>query len=260
MKTTLRTILACALFLFPLFIVHAEPPDRPEDRILRPGRAMKILFGPFAGIDYNIHRGRFVTTQNQLLCCEFEEGDGIGLAAGLKAFIPLSDAFYLSPRILYENRGGDFTATLQHYPIRGLNNTIEYVELENKLAVSLHTLTLDALVALKVTSFGLYVAAGPSVGFTLSNNFRKTETIVSPPGVYYVTNGERSQEVFNGSYDIVSTAGFALRGGVGLLYPVSNSITVNPEVLFGYSLTKVSSEHDWKAHCLQATIGVLFAL
>ena len=70
---TLATLLLCAL---PL---RADGPDAPGDRILFPGSVRMLLVGPYGGIDYNMHKGTFSTTENGQSCCTFEEGTGLGL-------------------------------------------------------------------------------------------------------------------------------------------------------------------------------------
>ncbi|MBI5645998.1 MAG: outer membrane beta-barrel protein [Ignavibacteriae bacterium] len=259
MKTTIITTLCLLAILCSAAPAGSDGPIHPEDRILFPGAARFILAGPYGGIDAAFHTGRFSTTSNGLLCCSFDEGDGIGLVAGFKAFIPIGGRFDLSPRILYENPGGDFTAILQQYPIRGRNNAVEFVTLDNTLEVTLHMLSAELLATYTFTSFGLYAALGPSAGFILGNRFVKTETIAGPPGVTYL-DGSTSKEMYAGSSDIVRGSVFTLRGGLGAKIPISRSITLNPEVLYGFPLSTVSTDGNWKVSTLQATLGVLFPL
>ncbi|MBL0175343.1 MAG: outer membrane beta-barrel protein [Ignavibacteria bacterium] len=249
---TLATLLLCAL---PL---RADGPDAPGDRILFPGSVRMLLVGPYGGIDYNMHKGTFSTTENGQSCCTFEEGTGIGLVAGLKAFIPLTDNLDFSPRLLYENRGGDFTALLQRYPIRGRNNAVEFADLENTLDITLHTFTIDVFASYRFTSFGMYVTAGPSMSFLFGDDYIQTETILGPPGVVYI-DGTTTKQMFSGTLDITESMLFAVRGGLGVIFPVSDNIRLNPEVLYSFPLTKLSKDGDWKVSSVQATIGVLFA-
>ena len=245
--------------LTPYASGNTSAPTGPEDRILFPGAARMILVGPYAGIDFTRHTGNFTTTQNGLLCCSFEKGSGLGLAAGVKAFIPLGGNFDFSPRLLYENPGGEFTALLQQYPIRGQNNSVELVTLENTLDVTLHTLSVDLLAAYTFKPLGLYLALGPSAGFILANRFTKTETILGPPGVRYL-DGRTAQEIFSESTEIPNTMTLSIRGGAGAMIPIGRGMRLNPELLYGFPLTTVSKDGEWKASTVQATIGVLFEL
>jgi hypothetical protein len=239
-------------------MMHAGEPE-PIDKILYPGAMVRILLGPYAGINLNMHSGQFSTSENGVTCCNFSEGDGIGLVAGIKAFIPISDAFRISPRLFYEQRGGDFTAELLSYPFFGANQMLEYVDMENKLEASLGTIGVDLFASYHTGVAGIYLAAGPSFCFVASQNFRKTESILRPSGVTYL-DGSTSKAVFDGELEIVQDLLFGLRGGVGMLLPVTSEIQLDFEALYHLPLNSVSSESDWNASAFQATIGILFEL
>ncbi len=238
--------------------LRAEDPGGPADRILFPGAVRMSFIGPFGGIDFAMHRGNFSTMDNGILCCSFENGDGLGPAAGFKAFLPLVSSLEFSPRILYENPRGEFTALLQRYPIRGFNNKIEYADLESKLETDLHMVTLDLLAGWMFDPLRVYVAAGPSLCMLVANHFLKRETILSPPGVSYIDGGN-SRVLYDDAFPMTNEFHFSLRGGVGARIALGGSLHLNPEVLYAYPLTKVSKEGDWKVSTVQATLGVLFS-
>jgi hypothetical protein len=250
-----RTMLVASLLLAAA--TSAARPGGPEDRILFPGAARLAFVGPFGGIDAAMHRGGFTTTDRGIVCCSFDEGTGIGPVAGLKAFLPIFGPLDFSPRVLYENLGGRFDALRQRYPIRGLNNAVELADLADALDVDLHALTVDLLASYRVTPFGLYVAAGPSAAWFISNRFANRETIAAPPGVTYL-DGSTAQTVSDASSDNVHAGFLSVRGGAGVVLRVSDAIAVNPEVLYILPLTKISSAGDWKVHAVQATLGLLF--
>jgi hypothetical protein len=258
MKKTF-TLTFCIVLLCSLFVgthLFAAGPG-PKDKILAPGRLL-FLLGPYGGIDYNIHKGQFNVIEGNLVCCTFDNGTGIKPVFGVKAFIPLSEAFHISPRVSFEGRGGEFT-TRETLPIFGQNNQVENMDLEEKLRVTYNTLTVDLFASYTFTSFGLYVTAGPSVGFSVSKEFRKTETILGPPGVRYL-DGTTSKEFSLEVQGSVNSVLFSLRGGIGAAFPIARSVYLNPEVLYIFPLNKVSKDFDWKASGIQATLGVLFAL
>lgn len=238
-------------------ICLASSPDEPKDKILEPGVRL-LLAGPYGGIDYNIHRGKFVTSDGRFTCCDFNEGTGIAPVFGVKAFIPITDALSLSPRIAYEGRGGEFKQTKNDVPILGLNNTIEYLNVEEKLNAFLPTLTLDVFGSYTMTSFGLYVAAGPSFGMLLSKKFETTETILGPPGVKYLDGS--TTKTFPDQEVEMNSVFISLRGGVGVVFPISGTIYFNPEVLYSFPLNKASKTNEWKISSVQATLGILFLI
>ena len=229
------------------------------DRILEPGTGTPWLFGPFGGITYNMHNGSFTTTDGRFICCEFDKGTGLSYVFGLKAFIPLSEVIDLSPRVQLEGRGGDFTKLQKSLPILGKNNKVEMMDIEDKLDVKLTTVTVDLLADYRIPFHGMYIALGPSFGFLVSKHFKKNETIIAPPGVTYL-DGTVSKQVFDGEMDIVNSFFFAIRGGVGANFAISESIYLNPEILYSYQLNKVSKQEDWKASSLLITLGILFSI
>lgn len=242
--------------------VHASltfTPPLPFDRILNPD-TRGIMVGPYGGINFNMHNGRFVLTENNIVCCTFDEGSGIGPVVGVKAMIPLSDQLSLSPRLAYESRIGDFETTSDPVPIFGQNNQVENVIFTDRLEANLATFNIDLLGTYTLTDFGLYVALGPSAGIVIGKNFTKTEEITTPDGVEFQNGTGTEQQLLSEELDIVNTLQFELRGGVGATIGLTDAIFLNPEVLYGFPFTKISKEDDWKTSPLQFTIGILFAL
>lgn len=251
-------LLALAFTSRPL---TAEPPPffpMPKDNILEPG-GRPILAGIAGGIDYNIHRGEFYLSEDGIVCCRFEEGSGIGPVAGARAFIPLSDEIDLSPRLQYEGRGGEFRSISDPLPFFGSNNEVEMVRFEDRLETTIGTIGVDVLASYRVTEFGLYVAAGPSAGFVVTKSFIKSESIAEPSGVKYL-DGSTAKETFRGELDIVNPVLLSIRGGIGATLEVADGIHINPEILYGLPLNRISKEDNWKAGTVQATLGILIAL
>jgi hypothetical protein len=247
-----------ALLLSP-GLLRAGEPEPPIDKILYPGAMIRLLIGPYAGVNLNMHDGSFSTMENGVICCNFDEGDGIGIVFGAKAFIPLSAQFRLSPRLHYEQRGGTFTAELLSYPFFGSGQSLEYVDMANELDVTLNTIGIDILATWHPGFGGLYLAAGPSLAYVASQNFRKTEQILRPPGVTYL-DGSTEKVVFDGEMEMVDELLLGLRGGVGVLVPVTSGLHLDLEALYHLPLNSVSTDGDWNASAVQFTLGILFAL
>ena len=239
--------------------VAVRPFPLPFDRILNPD-ARGILVGPYAGINFNMHSGEFVLTENGIVCCTFNEGSGIGPVFGAKAMIPLTDQLSLSPRLAYESRKGDFETASDPVPIFGQNNQVENVIFTDRLEANLATFNIDLLGTYTLADFGLYVALGPSAGIVMGKDFTKTEEITTPSGVEFQNGTGTEQELFSGELDIVNTLQFELRGGLGATIEISDAIFLNPELLYGFPFTKISKEDDWKTSPIQFTLGILFSI
>ncbi len=255
-------VLFCVMLVAAQHPAQADPPrdDYEGDHILVPGFRVKLLIGPFAGFDYNIHDGTFVTTDGGVTCCQFDGGTGFGAVGGVRAFIPYGRVFRLSPRLLYERRDGRFDATSQEYPFFGSGNGVETVELANRLDATLGTATLDLFAAVMIPSTPLYVAVGPSMSLLVQEHYVKTERITGPPGVHYL-GGSTEQVVFDGNFALANTATFTLRAGGGAILHVSGPLYVNPELLYVLPLGPISDKgtNQWESSAIQATVGVLFA-
>lgn len=229
-----------------------------RDMILDPEKQTSWMLGVFGGIDYNIHHGGFTTTENSIICCVASDGTGVGAALGIKAFIPLSDNFSITPRILYEGRNGTFTAAPENYPILGKNNQVENLVLTKQFKATIATMGADLFVAWYLTENGLYLAGGPSVAAIVSKHFMQTEHIETPGGVTYL-GGSPDATVLDSDLDITKSLQVLLKLGVGYQIHVSDKFTVNPEALYGFALTKFSKTYDWAGNALQLTVGLLYS-
>ena len=238
--------------------LHYKPfPIPPIDKILNPSSAA-VLIGLYGGVNAASHSGGFTITENGLTCCRFDKGSGIGFVGGFKGFIPLTENIDLSPRIAYEGRPGTFTDRSEPLPFLGANNQVEMIVFDEEFKASLAALTFDILGTYTFTEFGLYGAIGPSGAIFAGKSFTKTETIPGPSGVLYKSGGT-SRQVTTG--DISNLAGIQLdlRGGAGVKYPITETLYLNPEVLFSFPLFTVTTVDSWKTTGLQGTIGLLMS-
>ena len=231
----------------------------PHDAILLPSPFIPWLIGPYAGPDYTIHRGEFQMTEDGIPCCIFEKGTGLGFTAGIKAYFPLGEKTYLSPRIAYTKHNGAFESLTEPYPFFGAKDTIEEARFRDELTTPLPTFAADFFFSYRIDSgLGLYLVGGPALEYITAADFGKTETIVAPDGVTYLSSGETEREV---EIDYTAEAArvvFGARAGLSLLYPLSETFYLNPEITFSLPVTVVSDK--WRMFEMQGTFGVLFGL
>lgn len=230
----------------------------PVDRILEPS-GRKPLAGIYGGANFAMHSGQFTITEDGLTCCAFDDGTGIGIVVGAKAFIPITDAIDITPRVSFETRPGKFTTLGAPLPILGAGNQVETMQFEDQLNVSLAGLVLDPMASYTFTDFGLYATLGPSFSLVASKGFTKDETIANPNGVNYKTGGT-AKRLLEGDLANIESLQIAGRGGVGARIPLTESIVLNPEALYTIPFTKVTTVDEWKTSGLQGTIGILFTL
>lgn len=230
----------------------------PVDRILDPP-GQRTLLGIFGGPNFASHSGTFSLTENGITCCTFDEGSGTGIAGGFKAFIPLTDRIDITPRASYESRPGTFTTLSEPLPILGENNQVETMRFQDELNVRLAGIAIDPMASYTITDFGLYAALGPSFWLAASRSFTVDETIANPTGVEYKSGGT-SKRVLEGDLQSTESVQIGGRGGIGARIDITESLCLNPEVLYTHPFTAVTSFEDWRTAGLQLTLGMLLAL
>lgn len=234
---------------------QASTAIQPHDAILIPTPWVPILIGPYVGPDYTIHRGDFRLYEDGILCCEFEQGEGLGYTAGIRAFFPLGFTSYISPRIGYTRHAGTFTTRTGPYPFRGLNDSVEEMYFTEELTTPLPAFAADLFYLQRIdSSLGLYIGGGPSVEYLSEARFRKRERITAPEGVTYLDGtSEREQEI---DFDVeAADLVFGGRLGLVMLYPVTDWLYLNPELTASLPISVVSEQ--WRMFEVQGTIGVM---
>jgi hypothetical protein len=238
--------------------VSAQTVDGGFDRVLAPG-GPSLQIGPYAGITYSLHSGSFVTTEHNIVCCEFNEGRGFGPAAGIAMSLSLDEAFFVRPSIGYEERGGTFASEPQRLPFFGRNNEMETMTFQSTLEVSLATLDVEALAGYRIGETGLYLAAGPSMSVVLSQHESKSERIVDPAGVKYL-DGTTEKSLYDGDMELVRPTLFSARAGIGASIEIAEGMALTPEVLYSLPLGAASRSDEWSVAGVHATLGLLFEL
>lgn len=239
-------ILLCILIATPM-LLHAQP-DRETD----------LYIGITPGMTMRWQQGTLNTTDGFYDCCSFTGGNGIGLTAGVRVLIPLGGAFLLRGGVSWEATTSDYTSERKSYPILGQGNTVEYVDLRNDLAVSISALRIEAGVAYRLMEPGLYFAVGPAVSIPFSPSWKQTEQITAPSDVRYLDGG-RSKLLYDltipGTLPHVS-----IRFGAGAVVPLSDAVTLAPEMLFAIPLTEFHPDHDWTVSGIDFTIAGMLRL
>lgn len=230
----------------------------PHDAILLPSPRYPLLIVPYAGPDYTIHRGSFRLEEDGILCCEFTEGVGLGWTAGVRMFLPLGGAWYISPRLGYTRHTGEFSATSEPFPFRGLGDSVELMRFDEELTTPLPTVAADLFWLVRIDSaLGLYVGGGPSFEYLPEARFSKIESINGPDGLTFLDGTtSRTQEV-----DFETAAAEAVlsaRFGLAMLYPVTETIYLNPEINVSLPVSVVTD--NWRMFAIQATLGIGFSI
>ena len=195
----------------------------------------KLAIGPVAGVNININTGSF-----------FDSGSsGVGLALGAQADLTLTNSIGLVGNLYFiDSRYGQFKVSNVTYD------------------ASYSYITLEVLLKYKISLSGFYLLVGPSVGI----NTKSTDYTVYPasysisymPAKYSTTAGIADQKIIGTTSS--PNMRFELKGGIGYDMSIGKSTTLSPFVTFGYGLTNVIKDQDWKIITIQVGCSLKFDL
>ena len=262
----------CFHILFALFfaapIASAQqatitPPDPfpiPIDKVLGPGGA-RFNIGLYGGIISNSHTGEFTLSEDGLVCCQFDGGNGIGPTVALRGeyFPNRKGTWGIGARIAWEDQSAEFESGVEQLLIFGENNRPEQADFQNQLDASLSGISFSPLFMFKLIDLDLYISAGPSITYFASPSFDKTEQILGPSGVTYL-DGTTELSLPDIPVNNIESTYFSVMGGLDLRYPLSDNLSLGSEVFYRFPLTKISTDEDWKVSNLIATLGVSLSI
>ena len=223
------------------------------------GATGRYAIGVTAGGTYMLHGGGFSFPREAPPRIAYDEASGYGPAFGVRVDIPLGQGFQLSPRLFAECRRGDFTSDPFVMEIIGRDLRPQDMLLEDELDMTLRVGGLDLLVTWYPAGSGFYLAAGPSIGMRLYEEFRITESIRSPAGVSFL-DGSTSREMYDDDPGITRSLHLGLRAGPGYRLAIGSDLALALEVLYLYPLQSVAEDSDWTVQGLQGGVSLLFIL
>lgn len=205
----------------------------------------RLKLGPSIGLNYNIHTGSDLP----------QSGSGFGFLLGGQADMSFTPNIGLIANMqFYDNRSGSFTQTgSNQYQDQQTGNLVSStVSTDN--SSSLAYFDIEALFKYSLSTNNLFFFAGPSVGFNIegSYNVTRTETFPSPYQNNNTTNSSK------GSFQNLNTR-FELKFGSGYDIP-AGSIFITPQLSFGYGLTEVEQNINWRILTIQAMVTVKFGV
>ncbi len=173
----------------------------------------KMAVGGGMGLNLNLYSGSDVNG-----------GSGIGFAVAGQADMSFSKTIgVLTSVYFYDNRSGSYTQTGNYY---GTNYTQD-------ISASVAYFEIEPLFKLKLDEAPIYFVLGPSLGFNMQNSYEAKTT----------ANNQTSTQ--KATIQNMNTR-FELKGGGGYIYPISKTMRVNTQLTFGYGLTNVVQDVNWK--------------
>ena len=186
----------------------------------------KMAVGPAVGLNLNLHSGSDLP----------QSGSGLGLALAGEADMSFNKSLGLIASLyFYDARSGSYSMT---------ESNVTY-----DVSASVSYFQLEPLLKIQMQNSPLYLVAGPSLGFNLTG---EGEITITTPG-YTFQGGSRTQkQTFQNM-----NARFELKAGAGYSFPMG-SFALDPRFTFGYGITNVQQNVNWKIMTFQAIVAVKF--
>ncbi len=219
--------------------------------------------GLYGGYAINFHRTQADIFVDCPECGQFSQGTGSGFAVGLFGELPvLTEGVQAYLGINYAQRGGTFgEVNTGGLPILD-PQTSQYVTLTRKHSSSanLGYVVIDLGLSYRpFESFPIYIRGAlnynPALG--ASSSYHETEEIISPQGVLYPENNQRTRDVASGLITGVSSP-FGIAGTLGYPLPVGHNITASPEISYYQPLSSVVASSHWKVSALQLGVALRY--
>ncbi len=204
----------------------------------------RLNLGPSIGTNFNIHTGSDLP----------QSGNGFGLVIGGQADMNFTPTIGLMANMqFYDNRSGSYTQTSSNQYTDNQTGAPVTSTVTQDNSSSIAYFALEALFKVNLKNNNLFFFAGPSVGFNVEGSYDQTTTETFPAG-YQNNNTSNSSK---GSLQNMN-ARFELKFGGGYDIPTSAGMFITPQVSFGYGLTNVVQDVNWKILTIQALVTVKF--
>lgn len=199
---------------------------------------------PQTGMNFNLHTGS-----------DIESGSGFGLVVGGGVDMQFSNTIGLIANLqFYDNRSGSISQTgSKQYTDNQGNPVTATITADN--SISLAYFMIEPLFKLSLPNSGLYFVVGPCIGFNVEASTEQTVTESFPPP--YTNNDSKKTSKSTLKETLVR---FELKAGAGFDIPLSHSISLTPQLTFGYGITKVVKDVSWRVLTIQLLTGVKIAL
>ncbi len=259
MKTVIKDIMKKLLYiqLFVLALLMSATAKAEEEK-----QEPVLWFGPFAGLNYNIHFLDFGSLPPYPNCCpEFTSANGLGFTLGALVDIKIFDDIYLNTRIgisdigakmtTEEKIGGTFVRSNTNPPQLIDTSAIADYNIEAKL---MHVNFEPTLSFRFLGDFGFDV--GMKFAYLFISRFNQEEVLKEPNNVTFADGSRKRNEYHNELIPESNAIQMFAVVGVSYNLPISDDLYLVPEIRYNYPFVDVSNAPPgandyWKASTLQ---------
>ncbi|HZW40165.1 MAG TPA: outer membrane beta-barrel protein [Ignavibacteriaceae bacterium] len=195
----------------------------------------KMKLGPNLGMNFNLHTGSDLT----------ESGNGFGVVIGAGLDMQFTPMIGLITNMqFYDNRSG---STEESGSVQGISYTVDN-------SISLAYFMIEPLFKLSIPNSGFYFVMGPALGFNLEAS--QELKITSQNDQVTFQDGSTKQK----STIRETLARFEIKFGAGYDIPLGGITELSPQLSFGYGLSKVRSDVEWRVLTIQALVSAKFRI
>lgn len=193
----------------------------------------KMKLGPSLGLNFNLHTGSDLE----------QSGNGFGLLIGGTLDMEFTPTIGLITNLqFYDNRSG---STEEEGSVNGISYTVDN-------SISLAYFMIEPLFKLKLPSSGFYFVVGPAIGFNLEAS-QELEITSANDQVTFQDGSTKQKGTIR-----QTLARFELKIGAGYDIPLGGITELTPQVSFGYGLTNVREDVEWRVLTIQAMLSAKF--
>lgn len=253
MKRTLLRACTTGIFLLMFFRVGYSQSANP----LAPPLPLPRV-GIEAGLTLNQQSGSFQSDCG----CDFTSGSGNGVTISAIGEKFLTEKWEFMGKISYRLKGMTANTpsdTDESVLDTSMNKLIQQpVPLNQQATAKITYISIVPMIRYNVYR-GLFVAAGPALGFVLSSDLRVQESFAQS-GYSFSDGGTVEDKQPEGPIQNITSFSLGLDGQIGYTFPISENLFFVPAVSFEFPLTTVQSGTDWKIMTYQITGAVEWSI
>jgi hypothetical protein len=236
-----------------------RPFPHPPSKALLQELDEPMYIGGFLGAQRTWSRGSFKTLCN----CEYNDGSGYGPAFGALLEYPLTPAFLVAGELRYADFSTSYSVRETRTEFILSRGAYEQVDFERNADIDLTQLSVAVFAVLRAGRTGLFLFAGPRIGFPLRAQIDESERVLTP-GLAYGSTGSGGKPFAQGGMNLLwSTRVPRFDGvaGIGARLPLKPRLLLEPRISYAHPFTSVVKEHSsWSLSALDFSLALLFAL
>ncbi len=235
-------IILIFIFAFPSLILSQGFDWQVSSR--HPYNITDKYIGVASSVSYGYHTGNFPFLEKDIVCCNYDVGDGLGVQFGLAGEYWYDHDLAFTASLLYSQVNSNFRAETSVIKktdpdLPGFNWTTAY-----ESDISLGFITLDMAVKKRIYD-KLSLRAGMDFNFNINSSETHRNLVVSPNNIPF-SDGTFEKELTNGRIGELSS--FVLGVSIGASYDVDLGIERYGEIsaISSYTVNSYISNNSWQ--------------